>query len=188
MCLGILGAGLFPLLLLLFLLLLLRSCCLGAGDNTTLNSSRQAMCLLQQQQYDGLMAMKAAWGIQSWGRGQPPGCPSQDELPTPAHCSWAGVECAGAAACNTNSSILIEFTALPYYTPCYNGTVTALRLGALGLAGPIPSEPWGPFNQTLKELDLEGGFAPGQSLTGTIPQTLSLLSNLQELTLAHNGG
>ena len=103
------------------------------------------MCLLQQQQYDGLMAMKAAWGIQSWGRGLAPGCPSQDELPTPAHCSWAGVECAGAAACNTNSSILIEFTALPYYTPCYNGTVTALCLGALRLAGPIPGEPWGPF-------------------------------------------
>ena len=72
--------------------------------------------------------------------------------------------------------------------PASSGTVTELRLSEFNLAGSIPSAPsiWEPFSLSLKKLTLSGGNR-AQVLTGTIPPSLSLLSNLQILDLRRNG-
>lgn len=69
------------------------------------------------------------------------------------------------------------------------GTVTELRLDSYHLTGSLPSDPavWEPFSVTMKKLILAGDNS-AQVLMGTIPPSLSLLSNLQTLKLRGNGG
>ena len=164
--------------------------------------SHRAVCQLQQRQYVSLMALKAAWRISSWGWGLPPdqqpgaasclsGAGESSPLPIPSYCQWSGVDCAGSVNCfaGTKANLTNNFTPKDYFTPCYDGCVTALRLWNASLVGTIPSDAaiWLPFNVTLKVLRLDGTNLPSDlSLVGSIPTTLSLLSNLQTLTLSKN--
>ena len=67
--------------------------------------------------------------------------------------------------------------------------MTDLRLGFLNLTGTIPADPgvWKPLGATLKTLALTGDSST-EVLTGSIPTSLSHLSNLETLNLRGNGG
>ena len=67
------------------------------------------------------------------------------------------------------------------------GTVTGLQLSWSNLAGTIPADhnSWSAVGMSLKTLALTGSGT--QALMGSIPATLSLLSNLETLNLRGNG-